>query len=171
VRTSVANHLNDVSKLQPDLAVQTAQRWIDRGVPEATWIAKRALRGLIKAGHHGALGVFGVRANARVKLRLALAQKRIRVGDQLELEIQLEGVVEEELVIDYALTFPGARDKLSRKVFKLTQRRIRKGEQLTLQKRHSFRPITTRTYRAGTHGVELLVNGKVLAQSSFVLVV
>jgi 3-methyladenine DNA glycosylase AlkC len=170
VRTSVANHLNDISKLQPELAVQTAQRWLDAGVPEAAWIAKRALRGLIKAGHHGALGVFGVRPNARVKLlRLGITQKRVRVGEHLEFAIDLEGAVREELVIDYALTFPGAREKMSRKVFKLTQRGIEKGERLSLRKRHSFRPITTRTYRAGEHGLELLVNGKLVAQATFQL--
>jgi hypothetical protein len=114
--------------------------------------------------------VFGVRPDARVKLlRLGIAQKRIRVGDQLELTIDLEGMAKEELVIDYALIFPGARENVSRKVFKLTQRRIEKGERLSLRKRHSFRPITTRVYRAGQHGVELLVNGKVVARGKFQL--
>jgi hypothetical protein len=68
------------------------------------------------------------------------------------------------------LVFPGAGERTSRKVFKLTQLSIEKSERVALNKRHSFRPITTRVYRAGKHQLEILVNGKVMGSAEFSLV-
>lgn len=169
VRTSLANHLNDLARLDPTLVVDTVRAWIDEGLPHAPAIAKRALRNLVKAGHPGALAVFGVSTKVRARLTaLRFENKRIRVGEKLVFEAKLEGRAREALVVDYALTFPGAKG-VSRKVFKLVQREIEKGEQLTLRKQHSFRPITTRTYRAGKHKLELLLNGKVAGELEFTL--
>jgi 3-methyladenine DNA glycosylase AlkC len=170
VRTSVANHLNDLARLDPTLVIDTVRAWIDEGLPHAPAIAKRALRNLVKAGHPGALAIFGVSTKVRAKLlSLQLERKRIRVGDKLTFEATLEGKADEQLVIDYALSFPGAGDRISRKVFKLVQRTIARGERLTIRKQHSFRPITTRVYRAGKHKLELLVNGRCHAELEFTL--
>lgn len=170
VRTSLANHLNDLARLDAELVIATVRAWIAEGLPHAPAIAKRALRNLVKAGHPDALAVFGVNAQTRAKLTtLELAKRRIRVGDKLAFELTIEGKAAEVLVIDYALTFPGAGERLSRKVFKLAQRRIERGERLTLRKQHSFRTITTRTYRAGKHRLELLLNGKVCGTLEFTL--
>jgi 3-methyladenine DNA glycosylase AlkC len=170
VRTSLANHLNDLAKLDPELVIATVRAWIGEGLPHAPAIAKRALRNLVKAGHPDALAVFGVNTKTRAKLvQLKLEKKRIRVGDKLTFELTIEGKVAEALVIDYALSFPGAGERISRKVFKLVQRPIAKGEQLTIRKQHSFRPITTRTYRAGKHTLELLLNGKPCGSVEFTL--
>jgi 3-methyladenine DNA glycosylase AlkC len=170
VRTSIANHLNDLTRLDPTLVVDTVRAWLDEGLPHAPAIAKRALRNLVKAGHPGALAVFGVSTKVRAKLiALRLEKKRIRVGDKLTFEATFEGKADEQLVIDYALSFPGAGERVSRKVFKLVQRPIERGEQLTIRKQHSFRPITTRAYRAGKHKLELLVNGRCHAELEFTL--
>jgi 3-methyladenine DNA glycosylase AlkC len=170
VRTSLANHLNDLAKLDAQLSIDIVRSWIDEGLPHAPAIAKRALRNLVKAGHPDALAVFGVNTRVRAKLvQLRLERKRICVGDKLGFELTLEGHAEEPLVLDYALSFPGAGDRVSRKVFKLVQRTITRGERLTVRKQHSFRPITTRTYRAGKHTLELLLNGNVCARAEFTL--
>jgi 3-methyladenine DNA glycosylase AlkC len=171
VRTSLANHLNDVSKLQPELAVATINAWSKAEVPDVGWLAKRALRGLVKAGYPAALSVFGARATTRAELTsLRLEKARISVGEHLEFELMVKGAASEQLVVDYALSFPGAAGRTSRKVFKLASKSVKKGELLSMRKRHSFRPITTRVYRAGKHTVEILVNGKVLGSAQFSLV-
>lgn len=171
VRTSLANHLNDVSKLKPELSVSTINAWSKARVPDIDWLAKRALRGLVKAGYPSALAVFGARATTRAELAsLRLEKARISVGEHLEFELTVIGAADEQLVIDYALSFPGAAGRTSRKVFKLASKAIKRGEQLSMRKRHSFRRITTRVYRAGKHKVEILVNGKVLGSAQFSLV-
>jgi 3-methyladenine DNA glycosylase AlkC len=171
VRTSLANHLNDVSKLDAAVAIGAVRRWLADGVPGAEWVAQRALRGLVKAGHADALAVFGVdkRTSARVT-RFQLAAKSICVGEQLTFEATIAGEKSERLVVDYAVLFPGARERMSRKVFKWATPTLAQGERLTLTKRHSFKPITTRVYRAGSHTLELLVNGNVVETAHFTLV-
>ncbi|MBK9613686.1 hypothetical protein [Candidatus Amarobacter glycogenicus] len=72
VRRSVANHLNDITKDNPDLVLHTLQRWND-GQPsvETVWITRHALRSLVKAGHPEALALQGFGA-AQIGLRLSL---------------------------------------------------------------------------------------------------
>jgi hypothetical protein len=54
-------------------------------------------------------------------------------------------------------------------VFKGWKLNLDAGQKLTLDKRHSLKEITTRRYHAGTHRVELLVNGKAAAGAEFQL--
>jgi hypothetical protein len=55
------------------------------------------------------------------------------------------------------------------KVFKGWQLELPPRAEVTLVKRHPVKPITTRRYHAGRHGVAVQVNGGVVAQSSFQL--
>lgn len=172
VRKSVANHLGDIAKDHPDLVVATVKRWLDQDAPHARWIAEQGLRHPIKAGHAGALSVVGVSKQTKTKLsRLKLDKKRVGVGDQLGFSFLLHGAADEQLVVDYAVEFQLARGKTGRKVYKLKKTSIGKGQELAIEKRHSFRPITTRTYYPGKHAVEILVNGRSLSRAEFTLVV
>jgi 3-methyladenine DNA glycosylase AlkC len=170
VRNSVANHLNDISKNQPDLAVETAGRWMREGFPESEWIARRALRDLVKKGHAGALKVLGFSAETRTTLQnLTLDKTRVRVGEKLNFSFELTGAAREKLVVDYAVHYQLANDRLGRKVYKLASMDVRPGQTLFLSKTHAFRPITTRVYYPGDHAVEILVNGKSLGKTTFSL--
>lgn len=178
VRTSVANHLGDIAKDHPDTVVQTLKRWLQehqafpKKFPHAPWIAKRALRHLVKAGHTGALGVLGVSGSSRaVVSALTLDKKRVRVGDRLTLSAAVQAKVSEPLMIDYAVVYCLARGKTGRKVYKLKQLTLRAGETAPISKAHSFRPISTRVYYPGEHQLQLIVNGQVKAEASFQLVV
>ena len=57
VRRSVANHVNDLSKDHPELAVELSERWLAKKHlsrvkrERRTWVVKHALRGLVKKGH------------------------------------------------------------------------------------------------------------------------
>ncbi len=62
VTRSVANHLNDISKVDPDLTLATLQRWQSTGEQdpaEMRFMLRHATRTLIKKGHperHGPVG-------------------------------------------------------------------------------------------------------------------
>jgi 3-methyladenine DNA glycosylase AlkC len=58
VRKSVANHLNDIAKDHPSWVLDRMERWPLES-PRTAWIAKRALRTLIKKGDRRALAVIG----------------------------------------------------------------------------------------------------------------
>ncbi len=59
VRRSVANHLNDLSRQQPDIVVETATRWLAEPDANADRLVRHALRTLVKKGHPGALALLG----------------------------------------------------------------------------------------------------------------
>ena len=170
VRTSIANHLNDISKDHPELAVKMASDWLKENLEHADWMARKALRGLIKQGHAGALKTLGFSSGTKARLGgLKADRKTVIVGEKLNFEFSLEGQASENLSIDYAVHFQMSAGKSASKVFKLTSKTIQKGEKLKFTKNHSFKPISTRRYYPGRHAIEILVNGKSLGKVFFEL--
>lgn len=54
VTRSVANHVNDLTKIDPELALNTLARWRDsgrQGAPEMEYIVRHATRSLVRSGH------------------------------------------------------------------------------------------------------------------------
>jgi hypothetical protein len=86
VRRSVANHLNDISRIDPDLAVTTATRWgtVNGELPATV---RHGLRTLVKQADPGALALLGF-GSAR-DLRVdgpRLRAPRVAVGQALEFD-------------------------------------------------------------------------------------
>ena len=171
VRRSVANHLNDVSKDHEDLAAEIAQGWWDRGSDEARWAAKHALRTLVKRGHPGALAALGF-AGAEDATVEALSVTPDVISKGEAVAIAFDVVAGEEagrLVVDYALDRVLANDKRGRKVFKIKVIEVAPGDRVSVAAKRSFKPLSTRKYYAGTHHIEVLLNGRVAATASFEL--
>jgi len=59
VRRSVANHLNDISRADPDLAVRTARRWLKKPDENTPRLVRHAMRTLVKQANPGALTLLG----------------------------------------------------------------------------------------------------------------
>ncbi|MEM9788526.1 MAG: DNA alkylation repair protein, partial [Pseudomonadota bacterium] len=71
VTRSVANHLNDITKKDPQLVIARLEEWQKVGqqaTKELTWMRKHALRGLIKAGDPDAMLHLGYRPDVAVTL-------------------------------------------------------------------------------------------------------
>ncbi|MDX2019419.1 MAG: DNA alkylation repair protein [Deltaproteobacteria bacterium] len=169
VRNSVANNLNDIAKDHPDIVVETMRSWLSETKnTHAPWLAKRALRHLVKQGHAGALQTLGFGAGTQAKLvALRLERPRVRVGDHIEFEVLLRGRAPEKVNVDYAVTYQLAAGKTGQKVFKLKVLDLKQGQTVLLRKRHSLKPITTRRYYAGEHSITILANGQSLGSLKF----
>jgi 3-methyladenine DNA glycosylase AlkC len=167
VRRSVANHLNDISRSDPALAVAVATRW---RTTQTQPLIRHALRTLVKAGDPGALALLGFPPPAALALvGPTLGDANVRIGDELPFEFTLtnEGNADVRLAVDYVVHHRKANGTLTPKVFKLTTRTLAAGESVTINRRHSFRPISTRVYHPGEHAVELQVNGRTFGRTSF----
>jgi 3-methyladenine DNA glycosylase AlkC len=58
VRRSVANHLGDIAKDHPGLAIETARRWLAQNASgETKWMIRHAVRNLAKKGDRAALAL------------------------------------------------------------------------------------------------------------------
>lgn len=170
VRRSVANNLNDIAKDNPDVVLVLLRRWSTDGNREVQWIVNRALRTLIKDGHPEALGLLGFGDQAQIQVKgLSLSADSIRMGDSVAFAFEVESQAEtpQDLLIDYIVYFMKANGTRAPKVFKLTKRQLQPGETVRIEKKHSFKEITTRKYYAGTHAIALKINGQEFEGLSF----
>lgn len=172
VRRSVANHLNDIGKDNPEILFNISKRWMTDASPEREWIVKHALRSSIKAGHPDALSVLGFNGNKALKLiSHQISKTKIALGESQEIYATLKNTSKESQswVVDLRVHFMKANGTTSPKVFKLKNLRLAGGEIITLNKRIAFKPMTTRTLYAGRHLVDLMINGMALPLGCFEL--
>ena len=171
VRRSVANHLNDHSRGHADVVVSTVRGWQAAGGTDVERTVRHALRTLVKRGNVDALDVLGF-SPAEVEVApVVLSADIVPVGGDVRFSAEVRNIGDRpsKLVIDYVLTFPGARGDERSKVFKIAQRQLEPGERTEIETGHSFRAITTRKYYPGRYGVALQVNGVQHARTEFMM--
>ena len=120
VRKSVANHLNDISKDNPDYMISLVKSW-DKSDLFTAWIIKHASRTLIKKGHPKALKLFNAHNEAKVKLNhFSVNPSRIKLGEKIEIQLGLVSVSRspQKLIIDYIIYYVKKDGSSSPKVFK-----------------------------------------------------
>ncbi len=174
VTRSVANHLNDIAKAQPEIVLDALRRWKQLGKQhpaELQWITKHALRTMVKRGHPQALQLLGFSAIPKIEVtEFAINTPQIQPGDAIEFSFNVTALQNESLVIDYVVEFVKANATLSPKVHKLKQLSLKKGESAVVSKRHVLRAnATTYSLYPGTHYVTLQINGQPFGRLPFAL--
>lgn len=172
VTRSVANHLNDISKIDPDLVVSTLSRWHQSGLQvqtEMDFIIRHSLRTLEKQGHTGALQLLGYAAGEVEVRDFIITTKQVRVGEVLEFSFSVMSTAHtpQRLLIDYHLYFQKATGQLVAKTFKIAKTTIAPGELLTFTKKQPFRRMTTRVLHPGAHAVAIQINGTTYSRLTF----
>jgi 3-methyladenine DNA glycosylase AlkC len=169
VTRSVANHLNDIAKKDPDLVLARLAQWQALGAqetPELGWMTSHALRGLVKAGHPGAMAMLGFDPDADISVTVGI-DGAARIGGALEFEVGIVGAGEAPVLVDYIIHFQRPGGKTSAKVHKLKQAVVKEGG-LTLRKRHKLKgDATTFKLVPGAHLLQVQVNGRVRAETEF----
>lgn len=171
---SVANNLNDIAKDHPLRVIKLCQSWLVDASTERKWLIRHALRSLVKQGYSEVFVLLGYSECPKVVLlNFQLAKTTILLGDNLDIDtlLQSDSIETQKLVIDYRIHHVKANGSTSSKVFKWKNITLHGQTSLVLKKRHPFRLITTRQYHAGTHFVELLINGVSYATTKFELIV
>lgn len=172
VTRSVANHLNDIAKIDPTLVLSTLAKWRKLGKQnpnELDWMCRHALRTLVKLGHGQTMEFLGLRTNPKVSVsEIQLSQSSLAAGESLEFAITITAQREETLVVDYVIDFVKANGSHSPKVFKAQSLVLKRGDSATIRKRHPLRADAT-TYKLfpGTHRLTIQVNGVAKAVAAF----
>ena len=161
VRRSVANCLNDVAKDHPEAMMDVLERWDEDPDASSAWIKNRALRTLVKAGDARALGLLGFGA-AEVEIEgLATDAPGYTLGETMTFSFAIVSTSTEpqRLMVDYRVHYVKARGPRTAKVFKLKTVELEPGGRVEVVKRQHLAPISTRRYHAGTHALDIQVNG------------
>ncbi|VVM54748.1 putative protein YhaZ [Pseudomonas fluorescens] len=172
VRKSVANHLNDITKVHPEWVLDLIEGWsLDNR--HTAWIARHALRSLIKQGNNRALAIIGAGGKPEVEIIAANVEPAVvRLGEKITLSFTVKSTVEnsQRLVIDYAIDYVKANGSTSAKVFKLKALTLPGKSSEFVARSQQIKELTTRRHYAGRHAVHILVNGERLASSEFEIV-
>ncbi|MEM9806676.1 MAG: DNA alkylation repair protein, partial [Cyanobacteria bacterium P01_D01_bin.56] len=173
VTRSVANHLNDISKVDADLVLDTLQRWHDRQQQteqEMGFITNHALRTLIKQGHPKALDLLGFSTQPDISItQFDTTTPQVKLGDAFQFSLKIRSNKVQKLVIDYRMIFASDGRKPPQKMFKVKQLDLTADEEILLTKRHPMRLMTTRRLQLGDHKIILFVNGQEMGSLVFEL--
>ncbi|MGD1951499.1 MAG: DNA alkylation repair protein [Leptolyngbyaceae cyanobacterium] len=174
VTRSVANHLNDISKVDSTLVIETLTRWNASGkqtADEMTFITKHGLRSQTKQGNPQALALIGFGTKPDIKIiHLSTNTPVVEIGGAFEFTLELRANRAQNLLVDYLMVFASNGKKQPQKVFKIKQLELSKGEVVQLKKRHPMRLMTTRRLTLGEHRIILQVNGQTFDSLGFELV-
>ena len=162
VRRSVANSLNDIAKDNPDVVIAIAKQWKGHG-KETDAIIKHGCRTLLKGGNVEILKHFGLADNSKIEVsNFKIIKPKISIGKSLEFSLSLHntGKQTQSVRIEYCIHYLRQNGQLSKKVFKISERRLQPNEKIEFHRRQSFKIITTRKYYTGQHKLSIITNGQ-----------
>lgn len=168
VRRSVANNLNDISKDHPKVLLKIAKQWKGIG-PDTDAIIKHASRTLLKAGSPEIMKFYGLDTKGVTVENFKIINPNVCVGEYVKFEFDLNLKKKKYLRLEYAIHFLLKNGKQNKKVFKISEKDYEKETIAHIEKRHSFKPISTRTYYEGVHAISIIVNGVVFGCLDFSL--
>jgi len=175
VTRSVANHLNDISKIDPDFVVGTLKRWKEsqkQDQVEMKYISNHALRTSIKRGHVPTLEFLGYKSNPDIEIHgFSLESNTIQIGDSIVMNFNISSNEDVSLMVDYNINYPMAGGKRSDKVFKIKKLQLLHGDSIKISKKHAFKVMTTKKLYTGEYRLNLQINGKAYDSLNFHLTV
>jgi hypothetical protein len=168
VRKSVANNLNDISKDNPELALETAVRWY--GYSDRTnRIVKHGLRTLLKKGNTQALRLFGFGDPSTLNVEgFEIDKKSLPIGDVFHFSFQLVNTKKttQKVRLEYKIDFVKSNGTTSGKIFQIIEKEFHPGPS-ELKRKHGFHDLTTRKHYPGLHRISIIVNGEKKVEKSF----
>ena len=172
VTRSVANHLNDISKIDPLLVLSTLSRWKESGkqdIDEMKYIISHSLRTLVKKGDMETLSFLGFTDSPKVIIDLNLSNDKYNVGDYLEFEVEINPLENSKVVVDYIVHYPTNAGNISKKTFKIKSLELFKNTKVIIKRKNKLENRTTRKLCSGIHKVFIQLNGLIVAEKEFIL--
>ncbi|NTF33006.1 DNA alkylation repair protein [Rhizobium skierniewicense] len=171
VRKSVANHLNDITKDNPQWVLERISTW-PKDNKHTAWIIRQALRTLVKKGDVSALAHLGAHEKAEIAIEaFQVTPDALPLGGAVRISASLcsKSGQPQKLVIDYAVHYVKKGGGTSPKIFKWKELSLQPEECCTLSISRAIRDFTTRKHYPGLHLIQLIVNGEALAETTFEL--
>lgn len=168
VRKSVANNLNDISKLEPQLVLDKAKNWYGKS-ENVDWILKQGLRTLLKKGDKEALSIWGLNDSTGVLVEsLDLEKEEVNIGDVTSLVSTFTVENNKKIRGEFKVHYLKMNGSHSIKTFSFFEKDFKAGR-FTMKKKISFKEMSTRKHYPGLHKIEMVINGDVKMQIEFQL--
>lgn len=171
VRRSVANNLNDIAKDNPHIVIEIASQWKGHS-KETDAIIKHACRTLLKQGNIEILKHFGLDSSKIEVTNFKINTPKVAIGNYLEFSFTIQNNDEKPQTIrlEYAVYYLRQNGQLSKKVFKISERVYESNQASDIQRKQSFKLITTRKFYAGQQKLSIIVNGEEKESITFELI-
>ena len=160
VRRSVANNLNDISKDNPQVTGEIANRWLGQH-STTDWLVKHGCRTLLKKADPEILKLFGYDNQSIDVVDFKLSSNQLSMGETLGFTFSLtsDGPSLGKVRAEYAIDFVKANGQRSRKLFKISESSVQTNRK-AFKKSHCFKPLSTRKHYPGEHRITLQINGQ-----------
>lgn len=172
VRRSVANNLNDISKDNPTIVITLIKKWQGK-TKETDWLIKHGSRTLLKQGTPEVMAIFGFGSIDNIKIsKLKILTPTVKIGDYLEFTFKLLNTSNSssKIRLEYGLYYQKANGTLARKVFKISEKEYAKNSSTAINRKQSFKLISTRKFHKGKHQLSIIINGNEFEKLDFELV-
>lgn len=172
VRRSIANNLNDISKDNPEVVLKLAKKWNGKS-DNLNWLVKHGCRTLLKQGNSEVMQLFGFGSVKEIELqKFSIQTPIVHIGKALEFSFSVKNNANTalKLRVEYGLYYQKANKSLSKKVFKISEKMYSKNSETKINRKQSFKIITTRKFHVGKHQVSIIINGQEFSSLNFELV-
>ncbi|MCL2406771.1 MAG: hypothetical protein FWC95_02460 [Defluviitaleaceae bacterium] len=171
VRKSVANNLNELSKIAPDLVVTTGQRWLNGGSKNTEKIIKHACRTMLKKAYPPVLELFGLAKPMGISVKILSCTAITRLNDDLtfSFEINNESAEGMKIRIGYDIGFIKANGQLKFKENRISERNCPPGK-ILITRKHTINETSSRRIYPGLHELIITINGNEMAKTTFEIV-
>jgi len=168
VRRSVANNLNDITKDHPTVVLKMLRQWDDNNA-NTKWIIKRACRTLLKKGNEEVHSLHGLSQKIECRVGKLSLPRQINIGEDFSFSFEFtnRSTKEEKFQLNYAIDYVTSLGKISKKVFSIGEYSVGPSQSFFIERKRSFKNLTTRTHHKGKHQLTILVNGKQKASEKF----
>jgi 3-methyladenine DNA glycosylase AlkC len=170
VLRSVANNLNDVTKLDSDAVINKLLEWKKewkQTEKNMLFLVTHSLRTQIKVGNPKALQLLGYYMPDIKIQNFNISTTHVKLWESLEFSFNLQSNISQKLLINYVIYFVNARWKLNTKIFNISKKTLSKGENISISKKHPLKSMTTKKLYSWMHFVEIFINWETFGKESF----
>lgn len=176
VTRSVANHVNDISKKNPLLAISLLKKWQQskkQKKQEMDYILKHSLRTLLRQGNQEAFRLLGCTPKPKIKVQnFTLNHTQIVLRESLEVYIEIVSLdnLPQKLMCDLQVLYANPYKEASKKIFKVKNINLEGHTHALFNKKITFKKMTTKKLYPGIHHILLRINGVICSRVDFTLV-
>lgn len=170
VLRSVANNLNDLSKIDDKEVIKKLLEWKKswkQNEKNIQFLISHSLRTQIKLWNPKALELLGYYMPAIKLSDFEILTPKLSIWNSLEFWFKLYSKISQKLLINYDIHFVTARGTLSNKTFHIAKKQLWKSEEINITKKHPLKSMTTKKLYSWKHFVEIFVNGESFWKKEF----